>query len=184
MKEFKVLLEEKWFDVIDVNGHVGLKNKSMSVAVMPYEVDEFGMVKRIGLLKEYNLFREGDYCNTLITGTVEYEDDSLYLAAKRELHEEGGVLLQDSDRDRWIFLGPVYTDKNSDKIIPMFAVDITGFEINKPIGDGSLKESLSSFHKIDVSDVAMSDESLVLAAFLRLFNFKYNQAFGNGKSKS
>ena len=90
MKNYKTLKEFDKFDVVDVEGHVGLKLKTMSVAVMPFTIDSNGMVDKIGLLKEYNPFREGDFSHTLITGTIDYEDDSLLHTAKRELIEEGG----------------------------------------------------------------------------------------------
>ena len=108
MKQYKVLFEDKWFQVVDVEGTIGLKNKEMSVAIMPYRVNELGVITEIGLLKELNYFREGNYAQTLITGTIENEDDSLLLAAKRELLEEGGFELVPSTlhllivRNRWI----------------------------------------------------------------------------------
>lgn len=173
MKQYKVLFEDNWFQVVDVKGTIGLKNKEMSVAVLPYRVNEMGMITEIGLLKELNYFREGDYAQTLITGTIEYEDDSLLLTAKRELLEEGGFELDPSDNDRWIFLGPVYLYKSSDQMIPIFAVDVTGIEQKTAKGDGSEKEAKSTLEMVEVGNGIASQESLVLAAFLRLFNYMY-----------
>lgn len=171
MKQPKVLFEDKWFEVVDVNGQVGIKNKHMTVAVLPYDTDEHGMVKSIGLLHELNYFREGDYCDTLITGTVEYEDDSLLLAAQRELKEEGGYTVEENDR--WLFLGPIYPYKDSDKVVPVFAVNVTDKTQGEAEGDGSDKEKKSKLVMTDVREGIACDEGLVLAAFLRLFNFMY-----------
>jgi len=171
MKQPKVVYENKWFDVVEINGQTGIKNKHMTVAVMPYDTDEYGMVKNIGLLHELNYFREGDYCDTLITGTVEYEDDSLLLTAKRELLEEGGFDVDENER--WLFLGPIYPYKDGDKMIPVFAVDVTDKTQAEAEGDGSDKEKNSKLHMVDVREGISCDEGLVLAAFLRLFNFMY-----------
>lgn len=173
MKQYKVLFEDKWFQVVDVEGIVGLKNKEMSVAVMPYRVNEMGVITEIGLLKELNYFREGDYAQTLITGTIEYEDDSLLYTAKRELLEEGGFELPEDDNARWLFLGPVYLYKTSDQMIPVFAVDVTGIEQKAAEGDGSEKENKSKLEMVEVGNGIASTEALVLASFLKLFNYMY-----------
>lgn len=173
MKQYKVLFEDKWFQVVDVEGTIGLKNKEMSVAVMPYRVSELGMITEIGLLKELNYFREGNYSQTLITGTIEYEDDSLLLTAKRELLEEGGFEIAEDDNSRWLFLGPVYLYKTSDQMIPVFAVDVTGLEQKEATGDGSVKEQKSKLEMVEVGNGISSSEALVLSSFLKLFNYMY-----------
>jgi hypothetical protein len=158
---------------VEVKGQTGIKTNKMSVAVLPYRVDSNSMISEIGLLNELNYFREGNFCQTLITGTIDYEDDSLLLTAIRELKEEGGFELTESDNDRWIFLGPIYPYKNSDQMIPVFAVDVTGLEQKDHVGDGTDKEELSKLEMVSVGNGIASDESLVLSSFVRLFNFMY-----------
>jgi 8-oxo-dGTP pyrophosphatase MutT (NUDIX family) len=172
-KETKILFDTERFEVVDIEGQIGFRSKTMTVAVMPYSNDENGMVKEIGILHELNHLRETGFCDTLITGTVEYEDDSLLLAATRELAEEGGITVPEDENGRWIFLGPIYPYKDSDKVIPVFAVDVTGLQIKEATGDGTDKEELSKLEMKDVSEGIASDEGLVLAAFLRLFNYMY-----------
>ena len=179
MKQPKVIHTDKYFDLVDVDGHVGIRSKHMTVGVLPYTTDDNGMIEKIGILNEYNTFREGNYCDTIITGTVEYEDDSLLFTAIRELKEEGGINMEGDNTEKWIFLGSVYTSKDSDKIIPLFAVNVTGKDINKPQGDGSKKEKLSEFSLVPVGDGLVSEESLLLSAFLRLFNFMYAKSMNN-----
>lgn len=171
--EVKTIFSEKWFDVVKVDGRVGIHNRRMSVAVLPFSNDDNGMIKEIGILNEPNPFREGGFCDTLITGTVEYEDDSLLLAAVRELKEEGGITVPETESARWIFLGVIYTYKDSDRMVPVFAVDVTGLERGTPEGDGSKKEEEASFKFVEVGQGIASDEALVLSAFLRLFNYMY-----------
>jgi hypothetical protein len=181
MKDFKTIHSDRYFDVVEIDGQVGFKSKLMSVAVMPYTVDERGTVENLGMLIEYNPFREGDYANTLITGTVETEDTDLIETAIRELKEEGGIICPPEDRKRFIYLGNFYPYKDSDRMIPTFAVDVTNLEMTSPEGDGSKKESLSKFRLLPVHEGIATDEALPLAAFLRLFNYFYTRAVENGK---
>jgi 8-oxo-dGTP pyrophosphatase MutT (NUDIX family) len=146
---------------------------------MPYTTDENGMVDKIGLLKEYNPLREGDYCHTLITGTVDYEDDTLLFTAKRELKEEGGFEVPENQNGRWIFLGSFYPYKDSDRQVPTFAVDVTDITKTEPATDGSKKEELSTLEMISTNQIMITDETIVLAAFLRLFNYFYAKTIGN-----
>lgn len=165
------------FDIVDVDGQTGMKFKAMSVGILPYRVNKNGVITDIGLLHELNYFREGNYCDTLITGTIEYEDDSIYLTAVRELAEEGGFHLPEGSEDRWLFLGPLYVYKNSDEMIPVFAVDVTGIEQAPHTGDGSDSEKLSTLKMVSVSNGISSDEAIVCAAFVRLFNYMYAKSF-------
>jgi len=178
MKQHNVLFSEKFFDVVEVEGKVGIKNKHMSVAVLPYTVDDHGMVKEIGLLHEQNPFRLDGYCNTLITGTIEYEDDALLNTAKRELTEEGGITVPDEENSRWIFLGPVYPYKDGDRIVPVFAVDVTNL-VQKEADPQSEQEAASQLLFHPVTEGISSDEGLVLSAFLRLFNFMYAKSMNH-----
>jgi len=177
MKEYKVLSEYKYLDIIDINGHVGQKMKSMSVAVMPYTVDSNNMIENVGLLKEFNEFREGDFSYTLITGTIDYEDDSLLFTAKRELLEEGGF--EQTENIKWVYLGSFFPYKDSDRQIPTFAVDVTGLEQKEPQTDGSKKEELSKLEMLPASNIMITEEALPLAAYLRLFNYFYQASIEN-----
>ena len=171
--EHKILHTDKYFDVVEVNGQRGFKTKSMSIAVMPFTVDENDQIHSVGFLKEYNPFREGNYALTIITGTVENEDDDLIDTAIRELDEEGGIVCPSEEKKRFIYLGNFYPYKDSDRMVPTFAVDVTGLEINKAEGDGSKVEELSTFHMMPVNEGIATDELLPLGAFLRLFNYFY-----------
>jgi 8-oxo-dGTP pyrophosphatase MutT (NUDIX family) len=179
MKEFNTLQKFKNFDVIEIEGHQKIKMTTMSVAVMPYTIDENGLVDKVGLLREYNTLREGEYCHTLVTGTIDYEDDTLLYTAKRELKEEGGFETPETENERWLYLGNFFPYKDSDRQIPTFAVDVTGLEQTEPETDGSKKESLSKLEMISANDIMISEETLVLAAFLRLFNYFYLKTTGN-----
>jgi 8-oxo-dGTP pyrophosphatase MutT (NUDIX family) len=178
MKDYKVIHSDNNFDVVEVMGQRGFKAKTMSVAVMPFTTDENSIVDKIGFLKEFNPFREGNYANTLITGTVESEEQDLIQTVIRELKEEGGIECPQDQVSRIIYLGNFYPYKDSDRMVPTFAVDVTSLTLGEPEGDGSKKEELSSFHLLPVTDAMSTDELLPLAAFLRLFNFFYTKTLG------
>jgi 8-oxo-dGTP pyrophosphatase MutT (NUDIX family) len=179
MKEFKVLSKHQDFDVIEVDGMVGTKMKYMSIAIIPYVTNEHGAIEEVGLLKEYNPFREDNYAYTLITGSIEDKDDVLLETAKRELYEEGGYRVPENENERWVYLGCFYPYKDSDRQIPTFGVDITGISREEPETDGSKKESLSNLEMIKANNILMTEETLALSAFLRLFNFFYLKTTGH-----
>lgn len=179
MKNYKTLKEFDKFDVVDVEGKVGLKMKTMSVAVMPFTVDSNNIIDKIGLLKEYNPFREGDFSHTLITGTVDHEDDTLLATAKRELTEEGGYKTPEDENERWIYLGNFFPYKDSDRQVPTFAVDVSGLEASEPETDGSKKEALSKLEMMESNQIMITEETLALSAFLRLFNYFYLKTTGH-----
>jgi 8-oxo-dGTP pyrophosphatase MutT (NUDIX family) len=179
MKEYKTLQKYKNFDIIEIEGHEKIKMNRVSVAVMPYTVDEHGMIHNVGLLKEYNPLREGDYCHTLITGTIDYEDDTLLYTANRELQEEGGFEIPANETERWLYLGNFYPYKDSDRQVPTFAVDVTGLTAGEVKGDGSKKEKLSQLEFIPSNDIMITEELLPLGAFLRLFNYYYLKTIGH-----
>ena len=175
----EILFDHPAFSVVNIDGTVGVTMKKISVAVLPYKTDGNGMVKEIGILKEWNPLRPGNYCETLITGTIEYEDDSLLYTARRELKEEGGYTLKEEDNDRWLFLGGIFPYKDSDRLVPVFACDITQLEQTKAEGDGSTQEEKSKLIMTDISKGIASDDGLLLSAFLRLFNYMYAKTIDN-----
>lgn len=179
MKQYKTLFEHKYFDVVETHECVGLKMKSTGVGILPYTTDEHGMISEIALLKEFNPFREHDYCHTLITGTIESDDEVLLDTAIRELREEGGYTIPESELKRWVFLGVMFIDKYSDCQVPVFGVDITGITPTSPETDGTKKEALSKLELLPSNQIVITDEALALSAFLRLFNYFYIKTIGN-----
>jgi 8-oxo-dGTP pyrophosphatase MutT (NUDIX family) len=175
----EILFNGEWLDLVKIEGSTFIRNKHMSVAILPYKTDDTGMIKEIGILEEYNPIRVNNKCETLITGTVEYEDDSLLFTAKRELLEEGGFEVKSEENDRWLFLGTIYPYKDNDRLVPIFACDVTRIEQVEAKGDGSEKEKKSKLVMKNVSEGIASDEGLVLAAFLRLFNYMYSKSMNN-----
>ena len=164
--------ESDRFDVIDLGKFTGIDYKKITIGVLPYSMKD-GIVDKVGLLNESNVFRDGGFSNTIITGTMEPSDKSLLDCSIRELCEESGYTIESPDS--WNFLGAFSLSKGSNEINHVFAVDVTGSVMGKAKGDGSKKEELSTFKMMDVVNVIQSNEALLLASYIRLFNFLYNK---------
>jgi 8-oxo-dGTP pyrophosphatase MutT (NUDIX family) len=177
----KVLFETPYFDLVKIENKHGFHMKIISVAILPYTVNESGIIDKIGVLHEWNQLREGNYADTLITGTIEDTDADAYETAVRELYEEGGIDLRNDSNEAWTFLGNFNDSKDSDREYPTFAVNVTGKELTPPTTDGSEKEEKSSLKMVSVNEALQSNETLLLAAFLRLFNIMYQKSFNNAK---
>jgi 8-oxo-dGTP pyrophosphatase MutT (NUDIX family) len=171
----KVFYENEWYSVVRRNTRTGIEHKFMSVAVLPFKTDESGMLNELGLLHEYNPFREDDYTMTLITGTVEGGDADLIDTVVRELKEEAGFTVDREDTKRFHYLGSLYMSKDDDKLLPVFAVKVNDIQQEEAIGDGSEKEEKSELKMVDVKTITESQESLALAAFFKLFQLFYSK---------
>ena len=78
----KIISTTPRFDVVEREGKVGIRSTVESVIILPFVTDDQGLPLMLGVLKERNLFREGGYALSLITGTCEEEDpDYLQTAA-------------------------------------------------------------------------------------------------------
>ena len=173
METQKIIFENPHFNVIQIEDEVtGIHLKRLTVGVLPYTISD-NLLSSVGVLHEYNSFREGLYCDTIITGTVDADDNTLLKAAMRELKEESGFTC--IDVDKWIFLGSFRISKFTDEYCHVFGVDVSGLEKGESTGDGSKQEEKSKFDMKAVNDALLTDEALFLAAYLRLFDFFYHK---------
>jgi 8-oxo-dGTP pyrophosphatase MutT (NUDIX family) len=175
MTEDKVLYENEWYSLVKRDTRTGIAHKYMSVAILPFTTDETGMIEKIGLLEEFNPFREDNFSMTLITGTVEGGDNDLLDTVVREMLEEGGFKVSKDDSDRFHYLGSQYLSKDDDKLLPVFAVKVNDVEQGVAVGDGSEKEEKSELRMVDVAKIVETQESLALGAFLKLFQLFYSK---------
>jgi hypothetical protein len=169
MNNDKILYETQHLNLVERDDVVGVIPNFSNVVILPYISDGQGLPLLIGVLKEYNVFREGNYSISPITGSSDDEDPNFLETAKRELEEESGYLVEDNSR--WSFLGNAVSSKFVDHEQPCFAVDVTDLERKKPNGDGTKKESLSEFVFIPANDVVKCKDVFIPALFLKLFKF-------------
>lgn len=167
--EKKVLFKTDYFEVIQKDGMYGIEPYDLSVIVMPFEKDARGLPKSIGVLKEYNTLRDGNYSLTLVTGRAEGEDPDVLATAIRELKEETGYDVQDPER--WTYLGLLTTSKMVMQEHPCFAVDITGLEKQEKEGDGTESEEKSEFLLVTVKEALNTSDALIPALFLKIFRY-------------
>lgn len=175
--EKKVLHKTEHFDVIEIDGMQGIEPSELCVVVMPFERDQRGLPKTLGVLKEYNPLRDGNYSITLVTGRAEGEDPDVLATAIRELKEESGFDVQDPER--WFYLGMMTASKLVLQELPCFAVDITGLTKEEKEGDGSKSEEKSKFIQMPVKDALNTNDAFVPTLFMKIF--KYIFGFDIGK---
>jgi 8-oxo-dGTP pyrophosphatase MutT (NUDIX family) len=165
----KILHSTEYLDLVERDNLVGVVPKFSNVVILPYISDNEGLPLLIGVLKEYNVFREGGYSISPITGSSDEEDPNFLETARRELAEESGYEV--SDNERWFFLGNVVSSKFVDHEQPCYAVDVSDIERQKPKTDGSIGESLSEFVFIPANDVVKCKDVFIPALFLKLFKY-------------
>jgi 8-oxo-dGTP pyrophosphatase MutT (NUDIX family) len=175
------------FNVVERDGKPGIVSTVETVMILPFISDDQGLPLMLGVIKEPNLFREGGNTTSLITGTCEDEDPDYLATAKRELKEESGYDVEDSEK--WYFLGTVTSNKFVQKEYPCFAVDVTGIVKGEAETDGSKQEKMAEFTFIAANDVVKSQDVFIPALFLKLFKFVVGMDLYNrddsvfGKSK-
>ncbi len=165
----KILHSTEYLDLVERDNLVGVVPKFSNVVILPYISDNEGLPLLIGVLKEYNVFREGGYSISPITGSSDEEDPNFLETARRELAEESGYEV--SDNERWFFLGNVVSSKFVDHEQPCYAVDVSDIERQNPQTDGSKDESLSEFVFIPANDVVKCKDVFIPALFLKLFKY-------------
>lgn len=145
--ERNILYSTKWLELLElkdpengVHGYICTHHKwsnGQGVAVLPY--------RNLGSAPEFLLRQEVTPCWSMspmlssITGGMDKKGESPIECAARELHEEGGYVLEPGDR--WVMLGAARMSKASTTIMHMFAVDLTGLERVEAPGDGSELEA-------------------------------------------
>jgi 8-oxo-dGTP pyrophosphatase MutT (NUDIX family) len=177
----KILYSTDSFNLLEREGAVGIKPTFMNVVVMPFTCDDDKLPLLIGVIEEKNPFRSGGVNVSLVTGTSDEDDPDLLSTAKRELHEETGLNVEDTDR--WYYLGTSTSSKFVDHEQPCFAVDVTGIEKETPETDGSEGERKMRFKFIPANDVVKAQDIFIPGLFLKLFKFVMGMEVTNPDEK-
>lgn len=147
--EINTLHETDWLCLMEmkdpdngVNGYVYAHAKWCSgqgVAILPYRRTEDGGIEFL-LRQEVTPCWGMEPVLSSITGGMDKEGEDPAKAAGRELKEESGY--DCGDINRWRYLGQCYSNKASDSIVYLFAVDLTGLEkTDDGSGDGTELEA-------------------------------------------
>ena len=165
--EHKTVLQGHYEDVVEIKGHYFLVSKKNRVVVLPYTISSDGLLDKVGVVKDYNhIFEEYDY--TLVNGYVTTDDGTNLVAANRVLYET--TRLNVAQADDWMYLGNLYNTLTSDSGVDLYCVNVSDKKISKP---EEPEKGRASFKMVDSSNIITSDDTLLLSAYLRLFNFFY-----------
>ena len=167
--EKKVVFEGKYEDVISIEDHYYLVSKKHRICVLPYSISVEGLLDKIGVIKDYNYFAE-DYDYTLINGYITSDDSTDLIAANRLLFEITCKNVESADD--WSFLGSLYNNLTSDSPISIYAVNVSDISL-KTDEETEERQDKIKYEMIDCSKVVTSDDTLFLAAYLRVFQMFY-----------
>jgi hypothetical protein len=167
--EKKIIIEGKFEDVVELQDHYYIISKKNRVVVLPYTIDSKGLLDKIGVIKDYNYISE-DYDYTLLNGYINTDDGTKIVTANRILYDSIGLNVPNAAE--WMYLGNLYNNLTSDSGIDLYCVNISDKEILNTEEIQETKKSIK-FNMIDSSHVITSDDTLLLASYLRLFNYFY-----------
>jgi 8-oxo-dGTP pyrophosphatase MutT (NUDIX family) len=154
----EILFNGKFLDVIKYKETEILQVKD-KIAILPYFRDEATFLMRLEYLPAYqyknidksNLKRITNYL-TMITGTME-EGETPEKSIRRELYEEGGVLI--NNLFQFEIEGPYFLDKysTSQVWICLLELPVNTYRQIKPPTDGSKIEKLSKCIRVSIGDI-------------------------------
>jgi 8-oxo-dGTP pyrophosphatase MutT (NUDIX family) len=171
--EQTVIQKTKNREVVELDGHLFVRQINPGVIIMPYTLDDNGYPDKIGVISEVLDQRPGGMAKTLITGSQDDSDNNIFQTAVRELKEESGFDI--SDLKRWKFLGSLFTSKLVMNSNPCFSVNITSLVAEEKTTDGSQDEKDTKFELISVDEALDLDDSLVSTLFIKTFKDLFNK---------
>jgi len=152
------LYNSNYLEVIKYKDNEVIKEKD-TVAILPYFKYDGTLLMLSEYLPAYQyknkdtqaLKNVTNYLS-VITGGVE-ENESVEKAIRRELYEEGGVILNNLFNIEYI--GPFFKSKNHSSQVYMCILELNAndHKQTQPPGDGSKSEKLSKTIKISLGDI-------------------------------
>jgi hypothetical protein len=127
------------------------------------------MLNKIGVLKYISTLSSNlEY--SLINGIINIDDETDLVAANRLMFELTNTNI--TNANAWMYLGKIRNNLIDDLGISLYCVNITNLNISSPTKlDKATKET--QFKLINSNDIIATDDSLLLASYLRLFQFFY-----------
>ena len=165
-----VTFNGKRMDVIEYKDSEILKVND-KVAILPYFRDEANFLMRLEYIPAYQYKnRENNLRNitnylTVITGGIE-ENESVEQAIRRELYEEGGIVL--NNLYQFDVQGPFFTDKfgSSQIYVCLLELPVNTYKQVKPPTDGSKNEKLSKCINVSIGDINSIVQNDLISAYL------------------
>lgn len=137
------------------------------VAVILYSLDAEGLLEKIGIVTEKDDKFPGGIYRSIVTGSIEEDDESMLDRAVAEVFEETGY---NAGRNaNWKFLGEMYTSKFFSNPLYCYSLDVTSLTNTPPKGDGSQSEKGIEFEMMKLDQVKRIPDALLQAMFMKLF---------------
>lgn len=166
MRDYKTLFETNTQSIIDKNGELKIISNYTNVAVLPYVINDSGIFSKVGVIENTNYYDKSTH-KTLIDGYRINSDSSCMVTANRLLFEHTKTNI--TEAESWMFLGDIYS-KNSGTPLKLYCVNVS--DIENDINENGIVKF------IKINEAITSDDSLLLASYLRLFNLYYTQNIG------
>lgn len=171
----KLIHENKWVSLREAELETGARYMyasepwcdSTGVAVLIYREEEWGRsyLGRYEICPSHSGYPE--LCS--FTGGIDKEDKDAFDIAIQEVKEEAGYTVAESDL---IYLGRTFPSKASNKIVHLFAVDVTEMEQGEAVGDGTLGEFGSYTQWVNVNQATFCKDPLMATMIMRLLLLK------------
>jgi hypothetical protein len=167
--ERKIVLESDLEEVYKIGEHYFIVNKKDLVCVLPYTLDEGGLLDKIGVLEVWNS-HERRSSLTLLKNYLSEDDGTNLVGANRVFYEVSGINI--TEASKWMYLGSLSISTYSDSPLRVYAVNISDVDFDDVVMD---EENKRRFKMINAREVAQSDDLLFLGSFTRLFNYFASQ---------
>lgn len=166
-KNYKILVENDSKSVIEKNNEFNVISHYTEVAVLPYSINNSGILDKVGVIGYVNFYNNISHL-TIPSSYRKNTDASCMITANRILYEYTNVNIDNASK--WMYLGDIY-NKYSGTPIKVYCVDISDCNAIKK----------SELNMIDIGTAITSDDSLLLASYLRLFKLYYTQDVDKNK---
>lgn len=154
--------------VINKNDRYYVISKKQRICVIPYVLSN-GMLDKIGVLK-HSVTTSTNLEYTLMDGYVSSDDDVNLVAANRILFEFTGS--NSPNANAWMYLGKLKNNVAEDLGTLLYSVNISDLAKSDSLKLNKLSKEVE-FNLVDSNAIISTDESILLAAYLRLFQFFY-----------
>jgi hypothetical protein len=165
----KIVMSGKYEDVLSIDDHFYTVSKKQRLCVIPYTISGHGLLDELGVIQSKNILSERlDY--TLINGYLNEDDSTDLVAANRLIFEMIGSNV--AKAENWMYLGSLYNKMTSESPVKLYAVNLTNITI---VGDKEVEEHKKeqNFKMLESNKVVTTDDTLLLASYLRLLNYFY-----------
>lgn len=152
-KNAKILQSTDWIDLRDADGYIYSHEHKNCVIILPYDINVYDELESIFFREEicpaHDSKNSGYY---VISGQIEKGETPIQCCVK-ELEEEAGITVLETEHKRIISGAPLYTNKASNFRVFPFFVDVTGLEKKEPKTDGTEYEKNSKTIEADIVNI-------------------------------